>query len=90
VLANFSKQTTGVTVNGGSLFITGTSSLFQVDIASGDITVLYQFTGGVDGKAPVPGLVYSNGALYGATNGGGHTGLARYLSWCLDAIAIRS
>jgi len=47
----------------------GNGELLQVDLKSGQQTVLYVFTGGSDGRNPVAPLAYHDGALYGTTNG---------------------
>jgi uncharacterized repeat protein (TIGR03803 family) len=62
----------GTTVNGGS---GGTcprcGTIFEID-ASGDETVLYNFTGGTDGGEPVAGVFRDPaGSLYGTANRGG-------------------
>ena len=58
----------GTTSSGGR---NNNGTLFKVD-ATGKETVLYRFHGGVDGSAPVGGVVRdSAGNLYGNTNSGG-------------------
>jgi uncharacterized repeat protein (TIGR03803 family) len=45
--------------------------VFKID-GAGNYTVLYSFTGGVDGGSPLAGLIFdSKGNLYGTTIGGG-------------------
>jgi uncharacterized repeat protein (TIGR03803 family) len=63
---------------GGSLYGTtvfgGTSSLgtvFKRDLATGAETVVYSFSGGVDGQSPEAALLNVGGQLYGTTVGGG-------------------
>lgn len=58
----------GTTTQGGSA---GSGVVFKVD-ASGNETVLHNFTGGTDGTDPVGGLVLdAAGSLYGTTGQGG-------------------
>jgi uncharacterized repeat protein (TIGR03803 family) len=60
------------TTNGGGA--SGAGVVFKVD-TSGNETVLYSFTGGVDGGYPLAGVILdSKGNLYGTTNGGGASG----------------
>jgi uncharacterized repeat protein (TIGR03803 family) len=47
-------------------------TLFALDPATQALSVLHVFTG-LDGQAPVGGLVYKKGQLYGTTEGGGPT-----------------
>jgi uncharacterized repeat protein (TIGR03803 family) len=55
----------------GSGTLPGCGTVFKVDL-SGNLTVLYTFTGGSDGGVPVGGLTAdSSGNLYGATYYGG-------------------
>ena len=57
------------TANGGGAF--GAGVVFKVD-ASGEETVLYSFTGGLDGASPCGGLLRDRaGNLYGTTSYGG-------------------
>ena len=58
----------GTTISGGT---TGNGVVFKLD-PTGNETVLYSFTGGTDGRAPVAGLVRDPaGNLYGTTTIGG-------------------
>jgi uncharacterized repeat protein (TIGR03803 family) len=58
----------GTTPNGGSA---GAGLVYKLDTA-GHETVLYNFTGGVDGANPIAGVIRdSNGNLYGTTQSGG-------------------
>jgi len=60
------------TTNGGGA--SGAGVVFKID-ASGNETVLYSFTGGVDGGYPVAGVIRdAKGNLYGTTDGGGASG----------------
>ncbi len=63
----------GTTENGGnSACQGGCGVVFKVD-TSGNETVLYSFTGGADGWAPLAGLIRdAQGNLYGTTFAGGH------------------
>jgi len=67
----------GTTVYGGASYSGGTSGygvVFELD-KSGMETVLYSFTGGLDGANPIAGLVRdSAGNLYGTTWRGGSSG----------------
>jgi uncharacterized repeat protein (TIGR03803 family) len=57
------------TTNGGGASSAGV--VFKIDV-SGTETVLYSFTGGVDGGFPLAGVIRDPaGNLYGTTNGGG-------------------
>ena len=74
----------GITINGGAAFggkvcsiDYGCGTAFALDPATGKETVLYSFCqqqNCPDGEEPVPSLIGVNGALYGATYGGGNTG----------------
>ena len=50
----------------------GFGELLEVDLKSGQQTVLYTFTGGSDGKDPQEALTYHDGAFYGTTLFGGN------------------
>jgi uncharacterized repeat protein (TIGR03803 family) len=64
---------------GGSAYETipgggnGYGELLQVDLKTGQQTVLYTFTGGSDGSDPQTPLLYQDGAFYGTTDGGNGT-----------------
>jgi uncharacterized repeat protein (TIGR03803 family) len=61
----------GTTYRGGA---SGYGTVFELTPGGTEI-VLYSFTGGVDGSAPVGGLLRDgNGNLYGTTSGGGSFG----------------
>jgi uncharacterized repeat protein (TIGR03803 family) len=49
-------------------------TLSPVAADAAKLTTLYSFTGLADGAAPVAGLIYVNGALYGTTLAGGEIG----------------
>lgn len=50
----------------------GLGTVFKVSSSGGNYSVLYSFTGGIDGEQPVNGLVVdSAGNLYGTTDSGG-------------------
>jgi uncharacterized repeat protein (TIGR03803 family) len=58
----------GATYYGGS---TGNGEVFSID-TTGNVSVIYNFTGGADGGNPIGGPVLgTDGNLYGATNQGG-------------------
>jgi uncharacterized repeat protein (TIGR03803 family) len=68
----------GLTANGGYLYgttYTGgaayAGAVFEIDIATGAQTVLYNFTGASDGGYPVAPPIYLKGTLYGTTGYGG-------------------
>jgi uncharacterized repeat protein (TIGR03803 family) len=46
-------------------------TLFALNIDGTGFSVLYQFTGGEDGSAPMGGLISSGNTLYGTANNGG-------------------
>lgn len=77
LLADSAGNLYGTTVAGGLLSRTchtGCGTVFMLSQASGQWqeTVLYRFTGGVDGSVPYAGVVMDPaGNLYGATIGGG-------------------
>jgi uncharacterized repeat protein (TIGR03803 family) len=58
----------GITEFGGK---SNEGTVFSYDIATRKEKVLYSFTGGSDGGAPVSGLAYANGLLYGTAPLGG-------------------
>jgi len=67
----------GLTVDGSTLYGTtsaggkfGVGTVFEIK-ASGEETVLYDFTGGEDGASPEAALILIGGKLYGTTAGGG-------------------
>jgi uncharacterized repeat protein (TIGR03803 family) len=57
----------GATASGGT-FNEGTA--YKLDPATGDETVLYNFTGGADGATPFADLTYNRDMLYGTTQYG--------------------
>jgi len=62
----FYGTTGGGGASGGGLF--GKGTIFAVDPATGEETVLHSFDGN-DGEGP-SGLIYGGGAFYGFTGGG--------------------
>lgn len=50
----------------------GNGTVFAYDLSAGRERVLYKFKGGNDGSAPVGGVTYVGGKLYGATAQGGN------------------
>jgi uncharacterized repeat protein (TIGR03803 family) len=74
------------TTNGGGAFNYGT--VFELD-SSGNETVLYSFTGLLDGASPYAGLVLdSAGNLYGTTSGGG--AFSRGTAYKLDSSRVET
>ncbi len=62
----------GTTYQGGAL---GHGAVFRLTPSTGAYTILYSFTGGVDGGLPAGGVVRdSAGNLYGTASGGGTDG----------------
>ena len=64
----------GTTETGGGI-VTGAlgygdGTVFQVDPKTGGETVLHRFAGTTDGMEPEGGVLFYNGSLYGAINGG--------------------
>jgi uncharacterized repeat protein (TIGR03803 family) len=60
----------GTSVYGGA---DGTGTIYQVDPASGAISIVYNFTGGSGGSYPYAALTAVQGALYGVASRGGDT-----------------
>ena len=78
LLADAAGNLYGTTSAGGDstscTFIEGCGTVFQLD-SSGNLNVLYSFTGGSDGGDPTAGLIAdAAGNLYGTTLEGGATG----------------
>ncbi len=65
-LLNVDGTLYGTTEEGGS---SNKGTIFAIDPANGDETVLYAFAGGSDGDGPVGGLLNVGGILYGTTSG---------------------
>lgn len=69
-----------LTLVGDSVYIVlppggnGNGELDQLDLKTGQQTVLYTFTGGADGSDPVAPLTYHSGVFYGSTNTGANRG----------------
>ena len=61
-------QLYGTTTEGGSSDL---GTIFQLDPASGDLTILYSFTGGDDGANPNAAPIFHKGVLYGTDHSGG-------------------
>ncbi|HTT83603.1 MAG TPA: choice-of-anchor tandem repeat GloVer-containing protein [Rhizomicrobium sp.] len=61
----------GTTALGGAY---NDGTVFSLDPATGEETVLYSFSGGADGQYPAAALTNVNGVLYGTTAYGGGTG----------------
>jgi uncharacterized repeat protein (TIGR03803 family) len=64
----------GTTIDGGGTFgEAGDGVVYRLGTA-GELSVLYRFTGGTDGGAPVAGVIPDSvGNLYGTTSAGGTT-----------------
>jgi len=82
VLATFTTRQqsySGITLRDGNAYEVlpsggnGSGELLQVDLKSGQQTVLYTFTSGADGSDPQAPLLYYDGAFYGTTDGGNGT-----------------
>jgi uncharacterized repeat protein (TIGR03803 family) len=58
----------GATSTGGA---NGGGTVFKLNPATQVLTTLHAFTGGADGAAPMGGMIFRAGALYGETNLGG-------------------
>jgi uncharacterized repeat protein (TIGR03803 family) len=76
-LTHWAGKLYSTTMNGGggsqgtcNLYFKGCGVVFMMDSA-GSETVLYAFTGGVDGGPPSSGIVQDAGNLYGTTYNGG-------------------
>ncbi len=71
---NRGQDYSGITIVGENAYETlptggnGLGELLEVDLKSGQQTVLYTFTGGADGGDPVAALTYHGGAFYGSTD----------------------
>jgi len=63
----------------------GCGTVFALDPTKGTETVLYAFTGGVDGAMPANGLLNVNGTLYGVAQAGGN---CHYGSGCGTVFSI--
>ena len=75
LLLDSSDSLYGVTNAGGAGPDGGYGVVFKIDLADGQQTVLYTFTGGTDGAWPCAGLTRdAAGNLYGTTLGGGVSG----------------
>ncbi|MGA7413417.1 MAG: choice-of-anchor tandem repeat GloVer-containing protein [Bryobacteraceae bacterium] len=66
----------------GTCYGSGCGYVFKLD-KSGNLTVLYSFTGGADGGFPRAGVIRdSAGNLYGTTSGGGDLGSSACFGGC--------
>ena len=64
----------GTTDNGGPTK-SSDGTVFSLDLASGQVTTLYSFSGTPDGQSPQPGVTFGkNGKLYGTCDQGGSGG----------------
>ena len=80
-------------LSGGTLYGTafwggssGAGSIFKLDTAGNNFTVLKNFTGGSDGANPNTTLVLSGGTLYGTTESGGLSGQGTVFSLSLSSV----
>jgi uncharacterized repeat protein (TIGR03803 family) len=74
----------GTTIYGGTSTNGGMGTVFSINPATGDETVLHRFAGGADGANPVAPLIDVGGTLYGTTwlggKGGGSSGAGTLFS----------
>ena len=61
-------------------------TIFQMDTAGNNFTVLKNFAGGSDGANPTTTLVLSSNVLYGTTTGGGYSGRGTVFSLSVPAV----
>jgi len=73
----------GATVYGG---ISNSGSIFQLDIATTNFSVLKNFTGGDDGANPNLTLAMAGNTLYGTTQGGGLASQGTVFSLALSSV----
>ena len=79
----------GTTYYGGAFIgLSGFGVAYKLDVTS-QLTVLHAFTGGIDGMAPLGGLIQdATGNFYGTTSGGGSFGHGTV--FMLDAIGSKT
>ena len=77
----------GLILSGNTLYGTaafggswGHGTVFAVNTDGGGLTVLHNFTGGIDGANPVGDLILSGNTLYGTTRYGGSSGFGTAFS----------
>lgn len=70
-LLYFNGSLYGTTQNGGK---DNAGTVFAIDLATGNESIVYSFTSGTDGKYPLAALIALNGKLYGTTSEGGQYG----------------
>ena len=82
-------------LSGGTLYGTtaydGSSNagtIFQLDVASTNFTVLKDLTGGIDGANPNSTLVLAGNTLYGTTQNGGLAGQGTVFSLALSSVVV--
>jgi uncharacterized repeat protein (TIGR03803 family) len=63
-------------------------SIFQMDTAGNNFTVLKNFTGGADGANPNSTLVLLGNTLYGTTESGGLSGHGTVFSLALSSVVV--
>ena len=73
----------GATFNGGS---SDKGTLFKLDTAGNNFTVLKNFTGGSDGAGPNTTLVLAGSTLYGTTENGGLSGHGTVFSLSMSSV----
>jgi len=73
----------GATFNGGTL---DKGTIFQMDTAGNNFTVLKNFAGGIDGANPNTTLMLSGNTLYGTTASGGYSGRGTVFSLSVPTI----
>jgi uncharacterized repeat protein (TIGR03803 family) len=62
----------GTTLYGGGGCSGGCGIVYNLTLATGAEQVLYTFKGPPDGNAPIGGVIYHHGTLYGTTTSGGN------------------
>ena len=71
---NWGEIYSGITIVGENAYETLSGEILEVNLKTGQQTVLHTFTGGADGGDPVAALTYNDGAFYGTTTYGGNRG----------------
>jgi uncharacterized repeat protein (TIGR03803 family) len=75
----------GTTASGGS---SDNGTVFEMDTAGNNFTVLKNFAGGNDGADPTETLVLAGNTLYGTTEGGGLAGQGTVFSLALSSVVV--
>lgn len=76
----------GTTSGGGS---NGDGTIFALNTNGTGFVILHHFTGGLDGREPQAGLLFSGGALYGTTEFGGTNDTGTVFSISTNATGFR-